>query len=139
MKNNGDFQPIVNKPIAQEHPMGCAVACVASLLGISYRDAWKLFGNPELSMRGIYCPGICRALGNAGKEYSYSRLASAEEIKPGAIVFIEKGGKYPCGHYLLKTERGWMNPWINFPNITPAKAGFSKKLPGKPQWVLSEK
>ncbi len=139
MKKNKHFPPIMIKPIPQEHPMGCAVACVASLLGIKYQEAWRLFGKPELSLRGIYCPQICRALSNAGRDYSYSRLTGTEQIKHGAIVFIEKNGKYPCGHYLLKTKRGWMNPWINFPIITPAKAGFSKRLPGKPKWILSEK
>src|SRR3989338_11081952 len=56
--------------------------------------------------------------------------------KEGVIVFIEKGKKYPLGHYLIRTKRGWMNPWINFPNISPVKSGFQNKLPAKVQWVI---
>lgn len=58
--------------------------------------------------------------------------------KSGTIVFIAKSKKYPEGHYLLKTSKGWMNPWVNFPEITPARAGFQKRLPGKVVWVMHE-
>ena len=57
----------------------------------------------------------------------------------GTIVFIERSKKYPAGHYLVKTEKGWMNSWINFPNISPTKSGFQKVLPGKAQWIIYQK
>jgi len=57
----------------------------------------------------------------------------------GAIVFVERSKKYPAGHYLIKTKKGWMNPWINFPNISSAKSGFQKVLPGKAQWIIYQK
>lgn len=40
------------------------------------------------------------------------------------------------GHYILRTKKGWMNPWINYPSISPARAGFQKRLPGEVQWIL---
>jgi hypothetical protein len=53
----------------------------------------------------------------------------------GTIVFIGKTEVHPVGHYLLFTEKGWMDPWINFPRLN-AKAGFRKKLPGKPVYAI---
>ena len=49
-----------------------------------------------------------------------------------------KSNAAPAGHYLLKTKKGWMNPWINYPQIKPAKAGFQQKIPGKIQWIIFE-
>ena len=57
----------------------------------------------------------------------------------GVIVFIERSKKYPAGHYVIKTKKGWMNSWINFPNIFPAESGFQKDLPGKAQWIIYPK
>ncbi|MFH1915958.1 MAG: hypothetical protein ABIJ21_01725 [Nanoarchaeota archaeon] len=72
-----------------------------------------------------------------GKQYTHQKYAR-EKIKPGTIVFIERNTTYPAGHYLLKTSRGWMNPWINYPKIKPAKAGFQQKIPGKILWIIFE-
>ncbi len=129
------------KAIVQDTPWGCAVACVASRLGISYKKALCLF-RPELeATKGYYCRDVCRALAKRGKKYCYCRCKprmQKELNKLGTIVFIAKSKKYPEGHYLLKTRNGWMNPWINLPKITPARAGFQKKLPGNAAWLIYE-
>ena len=131
------------KLIVQEHPMGCAVACVASLLGTSYRGALALFNNKSYaSTKGYYCKDIGKALKKKRLVYVWKKFSSGSRLllnKKGVIVFISRSKKYPAGHYLLKTGRGWMNPWINFPQIAPAKAGFQKRLPGKPQWIMYPK
>lgn len=36
-------------------------------------------------------------------------------------------------------EDGWMNPWSNFPLMTPARAKIAQHLPGKPPWVIYER
>ncbi len=131
------------KPVTQEHPSGCAVACVASLLGVSYNSALKLFDNPKYAKtRGYYCREICRALGKKKIKYDFKRFKEKHKHflnKEGTIVYTERNSEYPLGHYLLRTKKGWMNPWINFPSIVPAKSGFSKKLPGKPKWIVYRK
>lgn len=127
------------KLTAQEDLMGCAVACTASLLGKEYSKTLKLFRKSCANTRGYYCKEIIQSLSNAGLHYNYSKVndQSKKYLKLyGTIVFVKRSRKYPSGHYLLRTNRGWMNPWINYPKINPVKAGFQKKLPGKAQWVL---
>jgi len=127
------------KLIAQEHPMGCAIASTASLLESSYKKTLRLFDKSYTSTRGYYLKDIIWALKKRGFNYKYSKVTNKTkrylEI-PGSIVFIRRSKKYPAGHYLLKIKNGWMNHWINYPEINPTKAGVNKKLPGKAQWVL---
>jgi len=122
--------------------MSCAVAGVASLLGESYNTTLKLFNKNSASTRGYYCKEIVDALGKRNLIYSYGKVINKTRKHlriPGTIVFIQRSKKYPAGHFLLKTERGWMDPWINFPDDNPRKSGFRKRLPGKAQWVLYRK
>ncbi len=128
------------KPVAQEDLMGCGIACVAYALNKPYAKAKKFFSNPKkASFRGHYCREIVSALGRANLAYDYLKITERNKrilTKPGVIVFVRRGKKHPDGHYLIRTARGWMNSWINFPSIRPLKAGFQKRLPGKPQWVV---
>jgi hypothetical protein len=58
------------------------------------------------------------------------------------IVFIKRSKKYPFGHYLVRYQNLWMDPWINFPkekDVKKAKAGFRKRLPGKAIYALFPK
>jgi len=128
------------KLITQEAPMGCAIACSASLADLSYKQIKRYFDNGDTKEQtsGFYNRDIVSALGKIGiqaKAFSIKRWGN-KKIKIGTIVFIEHSKKYPAGHYLLKTKSGWMNPWVNYPNINPAKAGFQKELPGKIGWVI---
>ena len=129
-------------PVTQEHPYGCAVACAAALCGMRYTHALKLFTHPSAAAaKGYYCTDICAALLRNGKRYRYGKLSpqTRKQLeRAGTIAFIARSKKYPAGHYLLKTEKGWMNPWINFPAINPARSGFQKRLPGRVQWVIYE-
>lgn len=131
------------KSITQEEIMGCGIACVAVALNKSYKLTKKLFDNPEYaSTRGYYCREIINVLNRKGKNYTFKKINKKDEImlkKEGVIVFIERSKKYPAGHYLIKTKKGWMNPWINFPKISLAKSGFQKNLPGKAQWIVCPK
>ncbi|MEK6943077.1 MAG: hypothetical protein AABX00_03380 [Nanoarchaeota archaeon] len=128
------------KAVTQEHPMGCAVACTASLIGKNYMSTLILFSHPEYaSTRGYYCKEICDALNKANLNYIWKRVTASTMPflqRNGIIVFVKKSSKYPAGHFLLKTKKGWMNSWINYPSIKPAKAGFQRSLPGNAQWVI---
>ncbi|MBS3170842.1 hypothetical protein J4223_03625 [Candidatus Woesearchaeota archaeon] len=126
------------KVVAQEHTMGCGIACVASLCNLSYKNALDFFEKKYAWSRGYYCREIAFVLKKKDLDYSWKKInfKTKSLIRIGSIVFIARSSKWPFGHYLLKTEKGWMNPWINFPSITPVKAGFQKKLPGKAQWVI---
>lgn len=125
--------------VAQEDPMGCAVACVASLLGLSYKKTLRLFDKNKASTKGYYLKDIVLVLKKKRVKYRGAKITDKTKKyinKAGSIVFIKRSKKYPAGHYLLKTKNGWMNPWLNYPKINPARAGFMKKLPGKAQWIL---
>ena len=128
------------KLVVQEEPMGCAIACVAAVLNITYTRAKKLFANPEYaSTRGYYCKEIIFALSNAKKNYEFNKVTKKNKEllnKVSTIVFIKRSKKYPCGHFLVKCEEGWMNPWFNYPTITPAKASFQNKLVGDAEWII---
>ena len=128
------------KLITQEAPMGCAIACAASLAGISYKKMKNYFNDADSRERicGFFNRDIILALSRVNliaKAYSVRRWNS-RSFKMGAIVFIGRSKKYPAGHYLLKTKKGWMNPWLNYPNINPAKAGFQKKILDEIKWII---
>jgi len=128
------------KAVAQEDLAGCAVACAAFVLGITYGKALKLFDSKGAGKSGYYCREIVEALGRAGKKYSFAYVKPGKRMllkRPMCIVFVKKSGKYPLGHYLARAGCGlWMNPWVNFPKIKGVKAGFQKSLPGKAQYVV---
>lgn len=128
--------------IAQEEPMGCAVACVASLLKISYKDSLRLFKIKYANSPNFYCRDIIKILKKQGLDYEYKKVTNKTKKEVnfiGSIVFVNKSKKYPEGHFLLKTKKGYMDPWINIPKINPAKAGYRKSLPEKPSWVIYKK
>jgi len=125
--------------IPQEDMSGCAVACVAALLGESYTQALLHFEHPEYaSLRGYYAKEVVDALHHAGieAELKYVKPYMRQEIeKLGTIVFCERDPAYPNGHYLLKTTQGWMNPWANFPSMT-VRAAVQDGLPSRPQYAI---
>ena len=127
------------KAVTQEHTAGCGIACAASILGITYKNALEYFNKKHVSRRGYYCNEIVKVLNKNGLNYQYTKINNKNKRilqKLGVIVFVERSKKYEIGHYVLKTNKGWMDPWINFPDLKPVKAGFEKKLPGTAQWVI---
>lgn len=130
------------RAVKQEHFSGCAIACVASILKLSYKNTIDSFedGHERAKLRGFYCSEIIKALEINGLKYSLRYVKRRKNhIYPFAsIVYLEKSSKHPVGHYLCNTPLGWMDSWINFPRLN-AKAGFRKKLPGKPSYAIIPK
>ena len=129
------------KSITQQGPSGCAPACVAQLLGTSYSRAVKLFksGKAKEIFKGFYCKEIVTVLRKKGFDYNFeyiNKRNSKKIYKNGTIVFIKRTEKYPQGHYLIRFNNLWMDPWINMPKMNPAKSGFRKKLPGKSIYAI---
>ena len=132
------------KLITQEDDFGCAVACVASVIGSTYGEARRYFKYPEhVRDRGYYRAPIVNALKNAGRRYDFQRCDGTFEsslllVAEGSIAFI-RGKNYPFGHYLLKTGEGyWMDSWINLPEI-PRESGWRNHLSGEPTWIIYPK
>jgi hypothetical protein len=133
------------KAIVQEDDFGCAVACVAFVLGIKYQEAVFLFENGEARVSGIpdfYCREIVLILGsNTNQQFDYKYIKPRLKKKiyeDCAIVFIKKSKKYKYGHYLVRSKDTWMDPWINFPDKN-RKAGFRKRLPGRSIYMIYNK
>lgn len=142
MKKNIEQQS--TKEIPQEHSMGCAVACVAFRSRMTYKMALKLFSQPEHAWtRGFYCSEIVEALYKVGLQYSYTKFKSTIDQqkylqKIGTIIFVESCKEYPCGHFFIRSSKGWMNPWGNFPSMLGIKAKFQKTVPGNIQYIVFE-
>lgn len=126
--------------------MGCWAACVAFLMNINYEKALLLFEGgferAKLNGVGLHPIEMAKMLTERGHETEcryVNRGVKRVVYLPGTIVFLKKSKTFPYGHYLCKTNIGWMDPWINLSqtkDVTKAKAGFRKKLPGKPIYAL---
>lgn len=127
---------------AQEDEFGCGVACVANLLHVSYKDALNLFLEPQnASWKGYFCLDIIIALQHAGKLYYCFYIKPRKRhliYQNKTIVFIKRCKKYPSGHYVLRDNESWVDPWINFPRY-PRLAGLRMRLPGKPIYAIAVK
>src|SRR5690242_6367850 len=122
--------------VTQEHTMGCGVACVASVLATTYKEALLLFKKPQNAwIRGYFCKDLVGALNRAGIRYSFKYIKYRRDPilrRAGTIVFTQFSPRYPRGHYLVRASKGWMNPWVNFPTILPAKSAWVSRLPSPP-------
>ncbi len=128
------------KTVSQKDPLGCSVACVASVAGLDYNKTRNLFKNPRYAKKkGYYCKEIVEALKRLDLDYAYNYLKPNKKsfLKTRkCIVFIKRSKKYPAGHFLARgLENLWMDPWINFPK-EPIKSGWRRKLPGKAIYVI---
>ena len=126
------------KLVKQENELGCGVACVAAILGRSYKNTQKLFPKNKSETHGFIYKEIVRALNNGGLKYEYKYIKPRLRVgiyEDRTIVFIQRSQKYPEGHYLVRARNKWMDPWINFPD-KDRKAGFRKKLPGKAIYII---
>lgn len=132
----------MEKGVRQEDSMGCGIACVAFTAGKSYKGVKaNLIRNRRKALKqGYLCRELVEALKRAGLTYSYHYLKHITKYKDSTIVFIKRSKKYPCGHYLVKTGKGWMDPWINLcpdSDVKNSVAGFRNRLPGKVSYIIT--
>ena len=119
--------------VRQLDEWGCGVACLASALRISYKDARTRLeirkGRGIDAKRCGLWPGQIRdVLRDAG--LVYHKISKAERWPVGTIIFLSEitGCYAPYGHYMLKTPDGWMDPWVNMSKL-PRYARFRNRLP----------
>lgn len=132
----------MRKSLTQESDYGCGAACFAFALGISYKQATVLLGEAQSSSNRFWIKDLAKALNDNGLQYD--RYYVKEHIKPrldeeGAIVLIRRSKIYPTGHYLIRHQGAWMDPWINLSenrNVKNAISGFRNRLPGEAMYVL---
>ncbi|MFH0738203.1 MAG: hypothetical protein V1827_06165 [Candidatus Micrarchaeota archaeon] len=131
----------VRKAVAQEDAMGCGIACVAYVCGLSYRTAKQgIFEKPQYAgTKGYACRDLVRALAKADNSFGWSSIKHDIAIPISSIVFTARSEQYPAGHYLVKTRMGWMDPWINYPRLKAVRGGFRKRLPGRAAYLVYPK
>lgn len=133
---------LVGEMPPQKHEFGCGAACVACVTHSSYCDVVRDLGLQRARTHGFYCRELVESLHRRGYQYEYRHIKPALRrivYEPGVIVFVRRSRRYPAGHYVVRTSRGWADPWINMPRnrrISAAEAGVRLRLPGLPQYAL---
>ncbi|KKR25572.1 MAG: hypothetical protein UT57_C0063G0005 [Microgenomates group bacterium GW2011_GWC1_39_7] len=136
-------QLISMKPIKQDNPLGCAVACAAFILRITYGESLNLFknGRNKANSTGFLCKEIIAVLEQIGFKYEYKHVNGKTKKKIrrlNSIVFLRRSKRYPRGHYMVRSANNrWMDPWINFPN-KEIEAGCRGRLPERPIYGILE-
>ena len=119
--------------VRQEQAMGCGIACIASLLGITYWEAVERWGRCDCQ-RGFdrkEMAQILAAIGHPARRIPPT-AATVESLPVGTIVFLSytRGWYRRFGHYLLRTKQGWMDPWGNRSRrVQRARACYRPLLP----------
>ena len=132
--------------VKQEDEWGCGAACVASLLGISYREAKKLVEkkkgigvdaeDPDKGIGyGLELHHLVHALKDEGINVVEDELEQ-KNFANGTIVCIRDEGKYKDDHYMLKTPHGWMGPWHNM-GEKPKIAGWRDQYPEGTEFLVA--
>ena len=128
--------------VTQKDNFGCGIACLAYALKIDYDYLIKSSRiKNQVENKGLTCRKLVEILKSNGLDYCYKYIKTKTKkiYDEGSIVFIRRYKRYPVGHYLIRTNNIWMDPWINFKNqknVKKAKSGFRKKLPGEPIYVI---
>ncbi len=133
----------MRKSITQEQGYGCGISCFAFACDISYQEAAKFLGKPQAKSNRFIVKDFVRELNRYGKSYKglHIKLDQKIDYKEGMIILIRRSKRYPVGHYLIRHNNYWMDPWINMhqdKNFAHARSGFRKRLPGKPMYALCQ-
>lgn len=118
------------KAVPQEDPYGCGVACVAFVSRKNYAEVVLIMGKKQAQEVGFYCKEIIATLHTLGLKYNYNYLKPRFKkniYQNDVIVYTKKNKVYPAGHYLVRYDGTWMDPWTG---------SFRKRLPGKPIYGL---
>ncbi len=130
---------------------GCGIACLANLLDKPYDKVKQDFEKKFYSIKnGIKVFDMVKYLNGLGLKYDlkffnqnpkHVNKLEADNFsrKFNSITLIAKSDKYPVGHYLLRTKKGWVDSWINLPSIDNVKSGVRKTLPNNPWYVIFQK
>lgn len=133
----------MGEAITQKHDMACGLACVCYVANEPYDNLASKQSDERLNIAGFCCPELVELLNGLGQRYAWKKLSESErdsEFSIGDIVFVEPSSYLPYGHFLAKTEDGWMDPWINLnpedPDVSKARAGIRETLPGRAEYLV---
>jgi hypothetical protein len=132
----------MKKAITQKHYCGCGFACMAFVLDEDYHQIVDRFSDRKAELQGLLAKEIIDTLRAYGLKYSFRHFksfGSTDVIPNNSIVLLKFTKTYPVGHYLVKHNSTWMDPWINFDTekyIKYAESGYRDRLPYNPSYVL---
>ncbi len=132
----------MKESITQEFDFGCGIACFAFVMEVSYKKATEMLGKDQSLSNRFWVKDLVYALNTSGKSYNLKHIKPRSiniNYREGTIVLIRRSSIYSSGHYLVRYQKMWMDPWINFAankNIISAKSGYRKRLPGKPMYAI---
>jgi hypothetical protein len=136
-------------PIRQEDDFGCGLACIAYLKNMKYGD---ITSSNKVALKKAQTSGyrgkfLADILNNLQRESEskwktkYCGKTTNPIIPNNSIVYISKNDKYQFGHYIVKTEFGFMNPFSNLLEVAgdsrKSKAAFEKEMFGKPVLIIT--
>ncbi|MEX0896155.1 MAG: cysteine peptidase family C39 domain-containing protein [Patescibacteria group bacterium] len=133
------------RSVTQQDSYGCSLACISFLVKKEYQQIATLVRKEQAQTKGFTCKELIKILLYFNLDYEYKYLKPRWKSKiyqEGVIVFIKRSKRYPSGHYLIRSNNLWMDPWINFnpqAEIENAKSSFRKRLPGRPIYALFPK
>ena len=97
--------------VPQEDKNGCGIACVASILGMDYGVVRDLLGRPSGMLSGSKLHKLVEKR-KKGKKVRYRRRLwkSVEkgDIKVGTLAMVRADN-----HFIVWTNKGWMDSWSN--------------------------
>lgn len=132
----------MRRSITQEFEFGCGIACFAFAHNISYEQAALKLGRKQANSSRFWVKDFVTTLNRSGLDYRaiYVKQRLRRRIyAEGTIVLIRRSKNYPNGHYLIRHNDLWMDPWINMranSSIENASSGFRRRLPGTPMYAL---
>jgi hypothetical protein len=131
------------QPVTQEYDYGCAIACIAFVLGLSYKETASMLSLLQQSSDRYYVQNLRHDLEViTGQSWSHKFIkegADYSNIPDMSIVLIRRNPVHKYGHYLVKTKWGYMDPWINLNksnDIKLAKSGYRATLPSTPMYKI---
>ena len=108
---------------------------------IGHTIASKRLGKQQAISNRFWVKDLRETLNIAGLKYTsrHIKRGTRQVYDEGTIVLIRRSKQYPTGHYLIRHNQHWMDPWINLPynkDITKAQSGFRVRLPGSAMYAL---
>lgn len=104
------------KIVKQEEKCGCTIACIATVLNLTYKQVRKDFVN-DFENEGMKLKNVASYLADHGKQiihkselyYSHKDFGRAEMLKPFApvhIVSIKQSFDHKNGHVVVMDKKG---------------------------------
>lgn len=144
------MKDMIKPAVRQEDDFGCGFACIAYICDMNYQDVKKCTDNADKAKTGSYrCKFLADTLNRIYKENKIEKIWKTKyvgktknpKIPSDSIVYISKNYKYKYGHYIVKTDQGYMNPFVNVDKVDSdvrlSIAKFERSMCGAPSLIIT--